>query len=328
MSCFCPRSLSGDTMLSFSPPGASPVFIPPPTLAPSWGFLLPVTVSLSSRILLGWAVPFPIWTFSSCCENFSFNQVFFLSPLLSQLNSFLYSWGHLSSVLSLTNVISALNGIIILPSVMGILSNLLLLTVIKSFRLRYLSTHSQIDSSTTFHVPMLHFCDTHTTYAPCTKLQAFILHVQKMTHSHVTYYIYLKNLARNAHFPAKGSRYANGTHDTYLTPIEYIPQTMHPLHTLLTHHTHTHTPSVKALGFLQCQDPAQGKMLNSCHRGQPHLPSKLHKDFSKKHSLLLTSITCLINSQAWLEGLIWGSDSIQEKRNGEQKGLMCWVSKI
>lgn len=81
---------------------------------------------------------------------------------------------------------------------------------------------------------MPHFCDTHTTYVPYAKLQAFILHVQKMTHFHVTYYIYLKNLARNAHSPVKDSRHANGTHDTYLIPVEYIPQTMHPLHTLHT----------------------------------------------------------------------------------------------
>lgn len=117
-------------------------------------------------------------------EIFSFNQVFFpvspapAHPLLSQLNFFLYSWGHFSSVLSPTNVISALSGIIILPNVMGILSNLLLLTVTKSLRLRYLITHSQTDGGRTFHVPTPHICDTRATYAPHANLQAFTRHAQ------------------------------------------------------------------------------------------------------------------------------------------------------
>ena len=113
--------------------------------------VLPVTLSLLSWILLGGAVPFPSLDLSLLLtEIFSFNWIFFpdstapVHPLLSQLNFFLYSWGHFSSVLSPTNVISVLSGIIILPNVMGILGNLLLLTVTESFRLRYLSTHSQI----------------------------------------------------------------------------------------------------------------------------------------------------------------------------------------
>lgn len=83
-------------------------------------------------------------------EIFSFNWIFFpdstapVHPLLSQLNFSLCSWGHFSSVLSPTNVISVLSGIIILPNVVGILGSLLLLTVTESLRLRYLSTHSQI----------------------------------------------------------------------------------------------------------------------------------------------------------------------------------------
>lgn len=57
-------------------------------------------------------------------------------------------------------------------------------------------------------------------------------------------------------------------------------------------------------------------------------PTKMHKDFSKECSLLLTSITCLINSQAWFEDLTWGLISIQGKINGELRGLMCRVSGI
>lgn len=73
--------------------------------------VLPVTVSLLSWILLGWAVPFPSLDLSlPLTEIFSFNWIFFpdstapVHPLLSQLNFFLCSWGHFSSVLSPTNV--------------------------------------------------------------------------------------------------------------------------------------------------------------------------------------------------------------------------------
>lgn len=48
--------------------------------------------------------------------------------------------------------------------------------------------------------------------------------------------------------------------------------------------------------------------------------TKLHKDFSKKHSLLLTSITCLINSQAWLEDLTRGLIPFRKKEMKSKKG--------
>lgn len=81
-----------------------------------------------------------------------------------------------------------------------------------------------------------------------------------------------------------------------------------------------HIPQ-EGFGLLYYQDPAQGKMLRSCTEAT--FPTKLHKDFSKERSLLLMSITCLINSQAWFEDLTWGLVSIQGKINGELKGFLC-----
>lgn len=101
-----------------------------------------------------------------------------------------------------------------------------------------------------------------------------------------------------------------------------VSQTIHPSHTHNSYITHAgmHIPQ-EGFGLLYYQDPAQGKMLRSCTEAT--FPTKLHKDFSKERSLLLMSITCLINSQAWFEDLTRGLISTQGKINGELKGFLC-----
>ena len=101
-------------------------------------------------------------------------------------------------------------------------------------------------------------------------------------------------------------------------------------HTAIPHTSHTHA---------RMHAHPTGRLWGSCivkillrEKGfipatEAASPTKLQKDFSKERSLLLTSITCLINSQAWFEDLTQGLISIQGKINGELRGLMCWVSR-
>lgn len=64
-------------------------------------------------------------------------------------------------------------------------------------------------------------------------------------------------------------------HMIHIPHILYASLRPHSHSTHYSHTTHTRTHACtshgKALGLLYCQDPAQGKMLHSCHRGcVPH----------------------------------------------------------
>lgn len=82
----------------------------------------------------------------------------------------------------------------------------------------------------------------------------------------------------------------------------------------------THTFLSEGFGLLLCQELREKCSILATEATSP---TKLHKDISKQHSLLLMSMICLINSQTWFEDLTWGLISIHGKRNGEQKGLTC-----
>lgn len=160
-------------------------------------------------------------------------------------------------------------------------------------------------------------------------LQALTRHVQQMQHPPITHtdHIHIKISLES---PAvTDSYYANTTHDIYPIYVIYMPQTTHLLHTLLTYHkcarTHVHVcPTGRLWGSCIVKIPLREKCLILATEAVSP-PPKLHKDFSKERSLLLTSITCLINSQAWLEDLTQSLISIQGKIKGELKGLMSWV---
>lgn len=188
---------------------------------------------------LGWAVPFPPLDLSLLVTDiFSFNQVFLpvspapAYPLLSQSNSFFYSWGHFSSILSPTNVISALSGIIILPNVMGILSNL----ASDSDKVLQAQTpeHTQRDSDTTSCAHRPHVCNSYAMYLPHAKWQVFTWHIQPIPHFHITPSAYI----------SETSHVIPTLHGPML--CQYTWHIPYMLYTCLRPHihylTHTHSP--------------------------------------------------------------------------------------
>lgn len=143
------------------------------------------------------------------------------------------------------------------------------------------------------------------------------------SHTHPTYII------RNSleHSPLMDSYYAINTHDVHPTHTACKPQTTHALYTPLTHHTHMHVcMHIPQEGFCIVKILLRERCFTLA--AEATSPTKMHKDFSKECPLLLMSITCLINSQAWFEDLTWRLISIQGKINGELRGLVCWVSRI
>lgn len=144
--------------------------------------------------------------------------------------------------------------------------------------------------------------------------------------SHV-HRIYNPKTARNAH--PLWTHTMHSIHMIYIPHISYASLRPHSIpHTTHTSHTHARTHAhptgrlwasyiVKILLGERCFIPAT----------EAASPTRPHKDFSKERSLLLMSITCLINSQAWFEDRTQGLTSIQGKINGELRGLICWVGR-
>lgn len=131
-------------------------------------------------------------------------------------------------------------------------------------------THRQIQALLFAH-PTPHMCNTRTICVPYAELQAFT--PRQATFPHDTH---SKKLTCNAH-PPKDSCYANNTHDTYPTEVAYMPQTTHPLHTLLIHYTHI--PQWRLWGSRSVKILLREKC--SMLATEATSPSKLHKDFSK-----------------------------------------------
>lgn len=144
-------------------------------------------------------------------------------------------------------------------------------------------------------------------------------------HTHSTYII--QNSLECS--PLMDSYYAINTHD--IRPTHCMQASDHTCITHTTHMSHTHArmhvhPSGRLWGFCFVRILLRERCFILA--AEATSPTKTHKGFSKECSLLLTSITCLINSQAWFEDLTWGLISIQGKINGELRGLLCWVSGI